>query len=105
MVVCICLIVPVPWHILQVSTLVPGFAPFPWHTSHVSSLVIIISFSTPVYASSKVISIFTFKSAPFVGDFLLVLEEFPNPPPKNDEKMSPKSPKSLNPSNPELVYE
>ena len=65
----------------------------------------LISFSTPLYASSKVISSFNFKSAPFLGplELALVLEA---PPPKNDEKMSPKSPRSpkspnpLNPSNP-----
>lgn len=47
---------------------------------------------------------FTFKSAPLRGPLLFV-EEFlpPKPPPKIDEKISPKSPKSPKPSNPELV--
>ena len=56
-------------------------------------------------ASSKVISKSYLKLAPLTGPVLCLeelLPEPPNPPPKNDEKISPKSPKSpiLNPSKP-----
>ena len=101
-VVAICLILPVPLHIEHFSAVVPFFAPLPLHVEHFSFLFILISFSTPRYASSKVISILIFKSAPLLTPFddLLLVEL----PPKNDEKISPKSPKSPkseNPLNPE----
>ena len=102
-----CLTVPVPLHTEHFDTVVPGFAPVPLHIEHVSGLVTSISFSTPKNASSNVISIFKFKSAPLRGPLDCALEELVlAPPPKNDENMSPKSPKSENPSNPfEELYE
>ena len=64
--------------------------------------VITISFSTPENACSNVISIRTFKSAPLRGPLCLAEAPLPpNPPPKMEEKISPKSPKSPNPSKPE----
>lgn len=53
----------------------------------------------------KVMLMLYFKSLPFLGPFLVLALLPPNPPPKNDEKISPKSPKSENPSNPDVEYE
>lgn len=101
-----CFILPVPLQALQVSIVVPGFAFVPWQVEHSSSLDIEISFSTPKYDSSKVMFILYFKSLPFLGPFLVLVEVLPpNPPPKKDENISPRSPKSENPSNPEVEYE
>ena len=96
-VVTTCFIFPVPLHTWQVIGFVPGFAPVPWQCSHFLFLFMLIVFSTPLYDSSKVISRFSFKSAPFLGPFLFLV-----PPPKAAEKISPKlpNPKSSNPENP-----
>ena len=68
---------------------VPGLAPVPLHSLQFSFLVIIISLSTPLKASSNDISTCTFKSAPFLGpDGLLPDCLPPNPPVKNEEKIS-----------------
>ena len=106
-VVCICLIWPVPPQTVHFVFFVPGFAPSPWQVEQVSFLVILTYLSVPKNASSKLISKSYLKSAPFLGPLLACLELLPpeNPPPKNEEKISPKSPKSLNPSNPDDVYE
>ena len=65
-----------------------------------------MSFSTPKNASSNDISIFKFKSAPLRGPLDCCLAPpVLAPPPKNYENISPKSPKSENPSNPDDVYE
>ena len=85
----------------------PGFVPSPWQVEQVSFLFILIYLSVPKKASSKLISKSYLKSAPFLGPWLDFAEVLPpeNPPPKKDEKISPKSPKSLNPSKPDDVYE
>ena len=101
-----CLTVPVPLHVGHFVTDVPGLAPEPWQILQVSGLVIDISFSTPKKASSNVMSIFKLRSAPFLGPrWACALAPVLAPPPKIDENMSPKSPKSENPSKPEDVYE
>ena len=88
----------------------PFFAPFPSQSSHFTFLLILNSFVTPLKASSKDIVILASKSFPFLGALgLAVLDEDlpPNPPPKNDEKISPKStsPKSPEkPENPDVPY-
>ena len=106
-VVCVCFICPVPWHIEQVCFLVPGFAPSPWQVWQVSFLVKVICFSVPKKDSSKVMSKLARKSAPCLGPLLcLALVLPPKPPPKNEENISPRSPKSPKPSNPpEEEYE
>src|SRR5690554_5284471 len=87
---------PLSLHREQVLTSSFDSAPVPLHVLHVSLLVIDISFSTPKAASSKVKVIEVLKLLPRTAP---VREEV-RPPPKNDEKISSKPPKSSPKPNP-----
>ena len=83
------LICPVPPHVLQVSGSTPGLDFEPWHVGHSSLLVILISLSHPVNASSKVIGTSVYMSEPLWGP---VLPREREPPPKpNMSNMFPMS--------------
>src|SRR3989338_3987705 len=88
--------VPVPEQFWQITTSSGLFAPIPLQSSQVSSLGILISFFTPLAASSKVMSSSYLKSCPLVGLCLLL----PVLPPKNVLNKSSKSNSAPPKSNP-----
>ena len=97
---CACVTVPVPWHCVQTSGVVPGAQPLPLQVGHCSERSIVMDFSQPKAASVKSTDRLARMLSPRCGALGLRRPPPPKPPPKKLPKMSPRSPKSKPPAPP-----